>query len=74
MLLAGTLGLSCSKDDPGNGDGNGGNGLEQRNGLDESEVAADPGAIGLSVSARSLARKGYHPELAAIRIQGRIAR
>ncbi|MDC6353653.1 MULTISPECIES: hypothetical protein [unclassified Robiginitalea] len=70
VLLAGTLGLSCSKDDPGNGDGNGGNGLEQRNGLDESEVAADPGAIGLSVSARSLARKGYHPELAAIRIQG----
>ncbi len=57
----------CSKDDGDNLPPSG-TGLEQLPGIDLKEFEIDEGEIGISISARSIARKGYKPTTADITV------
>ncbi|MEM9649583.1 MAG: hypothetical protein AAF969_13985 [Bacteroidota bacterium] len=62
--------LACSKDDPNTGNPDGGNdgSIETRDGVTEDEVETNEGEIGISISARKIAKKGYNPTTAEITI------
>lgn len=55
----------CDQDDDANPSGQE---VREGEGLSESDVEQDEGAIGLSISARSIARKGYYPATADITV------
>jgi len=55
-----------SNDDQVNPDDN--QEVEKGKGLEEADVENDPGAIGISISARRIARKGYDPRYADITV------
>ena len=67
LLLFGIAIAGCnSNDDPVNPDGN--QEIEEGEGLTEEDVEHDQGAIGISISARGIARKGYDPRYADITV------
>ncbi|MCL6266485.1 hypothetical protein [Flagellimonas myxillae] len=61
---------ACSKDESGEnvpGGNNNGN-IETRDGVTADEIETDEGEIGISISARGIAKKGYKPSTAEISI------
>lgn len=65
LLLFGIAIAGCdSNDESVNPDDN--QEIEEGEGLTEEDVENDPGAIGISISARGIARKGYDPSYADI--------
>ncbi|WP_190808286.1 hypothetical protein [Flagellimonas sp. S3867] len=68
LLLLITI-LACTKDESGENLPNGTNKkIETRDGVTEDEIEKDEGEIGLSISAREIAKKGYKPTSAEINI------
>lgn len=60
--------VACSKDDSGDDSGNPSNGIEELQGVDLNEFETDAGELGISISAREIARKGYKPTKAELSI------
>lgn len=64
------IAMGCSKDESGETipDGNNNGNIETRDGVTEDEIESDEGEIGISISAREIAKKGYNPSTAEITI------
>ncbi|WP_133248463.1 hypothetical protein [Flagellimonas aquimarina] len=70
MLLLLILVVACSKDDSGNPDPNQNGQVEELDPtISTSEFETDEGQIGISLSAREIARRGYNPVTAVISIE-----
>lgn len=68
VLLFLVIALACSKDDAGNGPDENGEVEELAPTISTQEFETDEGQIGLSISAREIARRGYKPVNAVISI------
>lgn len=67
-LLLFTIVVACSKDDGGDDSGNPSTEIEELQGVDLNEFETDAGELGISISARDIARKGYKPTKAELSI------